>query len=213
MTDIKFQGKVEKDFLFCKCSNLTVINAKIVDSSGSEAAHRDGIQIIGYEGDPLAASKIQSIYMQDVIIQAEGYLQGVFVGDGYINEASFDNVHIKTKSQHSITLAGLRVGEFIDCSTSTPIQLLPLRLFGGTENGSSIWIIDDDVIKYGKITSTGASTVLDLRREERKGWNFYDVNCLQILEETDIPTLPVAERRQIFIEEAIKRMGRMSIIR
>ena len=212
LENIQFEGVISRDFILASCETFEVRNVSITDKSTDLGAHRDAFQITPYLGDGYTAGKIKQIKATDVIIQAkQSNLQGLFVGDGYVERLTLENLNIDLKSAHSVTITGALSGSIVNCVTSTPIQLLPLRLFGGDANGRAIWIIQDSKILYGKVSSDLISDVSDLRDKPRKGWNVYNVDSKAIIDKYDDPFQPMQNRREIFLKEATKSGARVEI--
>ena len=211
--NLKFRGTIDKDFLFAACDVFFASNLEIIDESSSSAAHRDAIQITPFNRDGYLAGVIQSITIKDVKIEAmKSKLQGIFVSDGYINQLYLDNIEVYTQSQHTITLSGVKTGSIRNCKTNKPILLTPLRIFGGTLDGRSIWIMQDTGFRYEHIDIDESSNVNDMRAVERKGWNVYNVDTYSTLKDIDDKSLTFEQRRTLFLSEAIVRGARISSI-
>ena len=200
----KFSGTIKEDYLQAICDNCFISNVKITDMSSSKSAHRDAIQVIPMNNTNFTAGKVRQINMRNITIKAGGLLQGIFMSDGYIANAVFNNIKIKTKSQHTITLSGLQKGSFRRCKLSSPVILTPLRLFGATIEGRSVWIQEDISIRYDAIESDNSVRIIDQRRDDKRGWNVRGINARKILKEYDDKSKSFEERREIFIKKAIE---------
>lgn len=195
-----YTGSVEKDYLMFIGNSLIVDNLTLVDNNETGSAHRDGIQIIPPHGTNYTGGHVDSVKISNTTITANGKLQGIFASDGSIDNVYIKDVNIETNSYHSITLGGVQKAHFENCKTSTPIKLFPLRLFGGTEDGRSIWIIES----APKATVINCN-VQDLRIEEHRGWNIYRCDYQYIISQFDNKSKTYSERRQIFLKEAKKK--------
>lgn len=204
--NLQFKGTIEKDFLFAACDNFFASNLEIVDLSESLLAHRDAIQVAPFNNDGYSGGEINSLTVKDVKIESKrSYLQGIFVGDGYIRQLYLADLSIETASQHTVTLTGVKTGAIKNCKVNRPIKLLPLRLFGGTKEGKSVWIIEDKSFTYDYIDTDVISDVLDMRSINRSGWNVYNVDSRAILDDVDDKKSNIDKRRSNFIQEALRR--------
>ena len=112
-----------------------VAGKRIIDRSGSKAAHRDAIQIIP-QGQ-YAGGIISDVEIRNNIIESNGFLQGVFCSDGGIRQGWITDNQIDTRSAHKVSVC-MFSGRIANNRNSqgdlVPVQLYPLRI-GGNEDG------------------------------------------------------------------------------
>ncbi len=151
--------------------------------SFKHVAHRDAFQLIPQEPrisrswSQYAGAMLKDVTLKDITIQSPGSLQGIFSSDGAYESLHFENISVDTQSRHGITILGYLSGT-LDLRNSdgsqTEIELLPLRLGGGT-NIYVIGFSGGSSYQYGNVVAGAQSnvTIKDNRQVKTKPGTYY----------------------------------------
>lgn len=146
-------------------------------------AHRDAFQLIPQDTrisrhwSQYAGAMLKDITLKDITIHSPGSLQGIFSSDGAYQDLHFQNISVDTQSRHGITILGYLSGS-VDLRNSdgseTELELLPLRLGGGT----NIYVIGfsaNSSYQYGNVLAGAQSNVniTDNRQVQTKPGTYY----------------------------------------
>ncbi len=194
-SNILLQGYTVKDAIFDTefVPEFDTIVKMINDFNGNPAnrilpsfkdvAHRDAFQLIPQDRSisrswsQYAGARLKAVTLKDISIHSPGSLQGIFSSDGAYENLHFENIRVDTQSKHGITILGYLSGTVDlrnDDGSQTEVELLPLRLGGGT----NIYVTDfaaGSSYQYGNVVAgtQGNVAIKDNRQAKTKPGTYY----------------------------------------
>lgn len=145
-------------------------------------AHRDAFQLIPQDRtispawSQFAGAMLKDISLQNIRVQSQGSLQGIFSSDGSFQNLQLRDISVTTQSAHGVAILGLMSGT-LDLSNTdgSPqhVELLPLRL-GGYRNNYVIGFSARSSYQYGQVSNGNSNAVIkDNRQKKTKTGKYY----------------------------------------